>query len=325
MREKGKSAMNERECARFLSERDGFLLITHRSPDGDTVGSAAALCLALRSIGKRASLLANAQITARYAELAEGLTVTEAEGLLPVFVDVAAPDMCQSEAEGLSPALVIDHHAGERFAGVPSLRDATAAAAGEIVFRLLAPLGVKLTEEIARRLYVAIATDTGCFRYGNTTAETHRIASELLSFDIGMEGLNRALFEVRSRTAIAVEREALNGMRFYGEGRIAVISLSAEMRTRLCVQEDDVDAISSLPRTVEGVDVGVTLKEQPTVPGEWKISLRTTPAADASAICATFGGGGHARAAGCLLHGSAEEVEAQVIAACLAALGGEGV
>ena len=310
--------MNERACADLLAQNDGYLLVTHRNPDGDTLGSSAALCRGLRALGKTAFVLENKQITPKYQDLVQGLTTDRVGGLLPVFVDVAAPDMASDDAKtlGLCPWLVIDHHLGDRYGDVPRCADTGAAAVGEIVFRLLGLLGAAPDEKIARALYVAISTDTGCFRFGNTTAETHRIAGELLKYPIGLEELNRQLFEIKTPACLSLQQRVLADIRYFAEGRGALIAISARDRRELAVTEDDMDEISSLPRTVEGVDVGVTLKELPDEEGTWKVSLRTTPAADAAAICACFGGGGHARAAGCTLHGDLQDVAQAVCDAC---------
>lgn len=308
--------------ARALQAADGYLIVTHKNPDGDTLGSAAALCRGLRMAGKRADVLANAETGWKYANLCQDLQTTETKGKTPVFVDVAAPEMaCREAAEaGLVPYAVIDHHPHGWKDHPRALVDPKRAATGELIFALLRELGVSPDREIARALYVAISTDTGCFRFGNTTAETHAVTAELLRQDIGMEEINRALFELRTPAALALQREMLCGMKYYAQGRIALISVSMELRRRLGVTEDDMDDISSLPRQVEGVDIGVTLKELPDESG-WRVSLRTTSAADASAIAVSFGGGGHTRAAGCTLSGTLENCTDRVVNACRAYLG----
>ena len=299
--------MNERACAELLLAADGYLILCHRNPDGDTVGSAAALCRGLRKAGRRAYVREGAAFTPRQRELLSDLLTEASEGLLPGFVDVAAADMICDEGRGLSAYLVIDHHIANRVECGRKLVEPEAAATGEIVFRLLAELGADLDAEIAKALYIAVSTDTGCFRFDNTTSETHRIAAELLRYDFGLGAVNRTYFEEKTPAAMRLQGELLAGLRLLAGDRIAAICVSRELRSRLGITEDDLEDVSSLPRSIAGVEAGITLKELPD-PGGWKVSLRTSAAVDAAEVCALFGGGGHARAAGCTLYGTADAV-----------------
>lgn len=303
--------MNEKTCAELLLAGDGYLIVCHRNPDGDTTGSAAALCRGLRKAGKQAYVRDCAAFTPRQRELLAGLLTDKTEGLLPVFVDVAAPDMLCDEGRSLSAYLVIDHHIANRVECERKLVEPEAAATGEIVFRLLSELGAELDTEIAKALYIAVSTDTGCFRFDNTTSETHRIAAELLRYDFGLGAVNRIYFEEKTPAAMRLQGELLAGLRMMYGDRIAAICISREIRDRLGITEDDLEDVSSLPRSIAGVEAGITLKELPDLTG-WKVSLRTSTAVDAAEVCAMFGGGGHARAAGCTLYGTADGVIAQL-------------
>ena len=303
--------MNEKVCAALLLEEDGYLICCHRNPDGDTTGSAAALCRGLRKAGRRAYVRDCTAFTPRQRELLSGLLTGETEGLLPVFVDVAAQDMICDEGRGLSAYLVIDHHVANRVECERKLVEPAAAATGEIVFRLLAELGAELDAAIAKALYIAISTDTGCFRFDNTTSETHRIAAELLRYDFGLGAVNRMYFEEKTPAAMRLQGELLAGLRLMHGDRIAAICVSRELHDRLGITEDDLEDVSSLPRSIAGVEAGITLKELPDLTG-WKVSLRTSTAVDAAEVCALFGGGGHARAAGCTLYGTVDAVTKQL-------------
>lgn len=302
-----------KETALQLKNGDHFLLITHRNPDGDTVGSAAALCRILRALGKEAFLLKNSGITHRYLSLIEGLTAPC--GYNPqniVHIDVAAPIMLDDDAALYADCadFVIDHHLNNCFTAKVRFVDPTAAATGEIIYRLAVELGVQPDESAACALYTAIATDTGCFRYGNTTSRTHEIAARLMETGIDAAAINRALFETRSKARFELERMIYSRMRFFCGGRGAAMEISLAMRRETGAGEEDIEDIASLPRQIEGVDVGITLKEQED--GAYKVSVRTTPAVNAAVLCAQFGGGGHAQAAGCTIAGCADDVMNQL-------------
>ncbi|MBR3692048.1 MAG: hypothetical protein IKL89_05055 [Clostridia bacterium] len=231
-----------------------------------------------------------------------------------VYTDVAAPDMVMAEAKNLPADVVIDHHLNNRVPCEDKLVVPEAAATGEIIFRLLSARGVSLDADIAKALYIAVSTDTGCFAFDNTTPETHRIASELLRFDFDAGGVNRTYFQEKTFAALRLQAELICGMRLFAEDRIAAVYVPMSLRRDLGITEEDLEDVSSLARSVAGVDAGVTLRELEDESG-WKISLRTSTAVNAAEICALFGGGGHARAAGCTLSGTAEKVTEQIVAA----------
>ena len=172
--------MTRAETAAFLREHDNYCILTHRRPDGDTIGSSAALCLGLRAMGKTAWLLRNPQFTPRFAAVLEGLVCEDVpDEATIVSVDVAAPDLLPIGREGLAAQmqLVIDHHARSSVSAAHRLVEAERAACGEIIIGLLELLGVSLDARMAESIYIAISTDTGCFQYSNTTADTLRIAA----------------------------------------------------------------------------------------------------------------------------------------------------
>ena len=178
--------MTTAEAARLLLGWDRLLLLTHVRPDGDTVGSAAALCRALRDLGKTAYLLPNPQLTATYAPYAAPYTAPE--GFVPdrvVSVDIAALSLLPENARpyGERIDLAIDHHPSQGFFARETCLEADSAACGEIVYDIITRL-TPVTPDIALPLYVAVSTDTGCFVYANTTARTHRIAAALMDCGI---------------------------------------------------------------------------------------------------------------------------------------------
>lgn len=290
--------MNRCEAARFLAERDGFCILTHRRPDGDTTGSAAALCLGLRQLGKRAFILENPELTERFASLHEGLQkpAPEAEDVL-VSVDVAAPNMLPKAFEPWREriSLRIDHHGTATSFTEWELVDSGAGACAEIIYDVLREMQVPLSREIATALYVATSTDTGCFRFSNTTDHTFLVAAACAAAGAPVYELNQTLFETISLPRLRMQGWMVENSRLLCGGSLAVCPIPKAVEEELGVSEDDMDNISSFLRTIAGVRLAATLREKDDVV---KVSVRGVPGYDAGAICAGFGGGGHAGAAG---------------------------
>lgn len=307
--------LTAQEAAALLRTLDDILLLTHVRPDGDTVGSAVALCQALRDTGKRAYLLPNPEITETYTPYADPYWADE--GFVPaavVSVDIAAlnllPDNALPYKEHI--CLAIDHHGSQEFFAEHTCLDADAAACGELVWQIIRCL-TSVTPCIALPLYVAISTDTGCFVYANTTAQTHRIAAELLETGIDVSTVNKALFRTKSFTRLAMEARMVADMELYDHDRVVVMSIPLSLRQELRAAESDIEELSSLAALVQGTDCGITLREL--APGKVKISLRTGPRVDASAVCSRLGGGGHKAAAGATVNGTMEQVKAAILQA----------
>ena len=309
--------MTTAEAARLLLGWDELLLLTHVRPDGDTVGSAAALCQALRDRGKTAYLLPNPELTdttAPYAPYAAPYAAPE--GFVPrhvVSVDIAALSLLPENARPYQDRidLAIDHHPSQGFFARETCLEADSAACGEIVYDIITRL-TPVTPDIALPLYVAVSTDTGCFVYSNTTARTHRIAAALMDCGIDVAPVNKALFRTKSRTRLAMEAWMAEWAEYYDHDRVVVMQIPLSLCLDYKATEADVEELSSLAALVEGTDCGVTLRELKD--GRVKISLRTGPRVNATEVCALLGGGGHA-AAGATLHGTLGEVKQAVLQA----------
>lgn len=309
------------EAAARLRQMDNVLLLTHVRPDGDTIGSAAALCQALRDMGKTAYLLYNPEITDTYAPYAAPYWAPE--DFAPAHIvstDIAAlnllPDNAASYASRVE--LAIDHHGSHGFFAPNVCLDAEAAACGEIIYHIIQEL-TPVTPVIAMALYVAISTDTGCFVYTNTTADTHRIAAALLETGIDVGPVNKVLFRTKSKTRLAMEARMVADMELYDSDRVVVMSIPLSLRQELHATEADIEELSSLAALVEGTDCGITLRELK--PGKVKLSLRTGPRVDACAVCQQLGGGGHKAAAGATVDGTLKDAKALVLQAYRAVVG----
>ncbi|MBE6721041.1 MAG: bifunctional oligoribonuclease/PAP phosphatase NrnA [Ruminococcaceae bacterium] len=303
------------EAATWLLQQQDIGILCHQSPDGDTLGSGSALCRALRSLGKRAQVLCSDPIGKRFAFLFEGLEEQQFEPKAIVAVDVADEQLLGSlqPVYGGKIQLCIDHHPSNTHYAERWFVNPQASAACEVMYSLIPLLGVKIDIAIASDLYTGIATDTGCFQYINVTPRTFRIAAELLELGVPAPKINHAMFATKSRERLQLEREALNTVEYFRNGEIAVITLTRKMVKESGAADEDTDGIASIPRCIEGVHVGVTIKEK--ADDLVKVSLRAPQPYNASEICAKFGGGGHPGAAGCAIHCGVEEAKKQLVAA----------
>ena len=296
--------MNEvsvKEAANLLSLNNNFIILTHKRPDGDTLGCGAALCSALRRAGKRAYLLRNGGATEKFVPFIErfytlrGFRITNE---YVVTVDVASSNMLGDRLQ-LNVDLAIDHHeSNSRFAN-NLLLDASASACGEIILKVIKELCGSVSKEEADLLYIALSTDTGCFQYGNTNAASFRAAAELCDLKADVAKLNQLFFRTFSRGRIALEGAIMSSLRSYADGRITMAVITHKMVEEAGASDDDMEDLASLPGKVAGTLVSVMVKENDR--GFSKLSLRSTGEVNVSEICAKFGGGGHAMASGCEL------------------------
>ena len=305
--------LTRNETADFLRTHDNYCILTHRRPDGDTVGSSAALCRILRNMGKTAHILENSEVTPRFLWLHQGLTKEKAEeNDTIVTVDVAAPEMLPKAFKSLMPRikLRLDHHGSATSFTELELVDPEAGACGEIIYDILNLLGAEPDRDIADALYVAISTDTGCFRFSNTTEHTFLTAAACARAGVEMHTLNQELFETNSLEKLKMQAWIADNMELFGDGKMAIIAIPCSVEAEIGVSDDDMDNISNFPRTVAGVCVAATLRE--TKYGDTKISVRAVPGYDAAAITEKFGGGGHKGAAGAFVKKPITEVTADL-------------
>lgn len=316
------AALTPNEAADWLARRDQFLILTHRRPDGDTVGSAAALCRLLRLLGKTAWMQANEDLTEKYRFLYQGLVAPAAfRPETVVAADIADESLLPQSAWGWRGKihLCIDHHPSNSGYAWYTLLDPACAAAGELVWQLAVLLNAPADLALCQGIYTAVATDTGCFRYANTTARTHRAAAYCMDQGLDCESINQAFFETKTQARFQVEQLLFRQLEFSAQNKVAAALLTLQQIQDIGVGPDDLDNLAALPRQIEGVRCAIVLTQ--TGEGRYKASVRTDGTVDASALCARFGGGGHSRAAGCALEGQGQECLAQITAAAQQVMG----
>ncbi len=313
----------EKGLAKALKNAKRLLFLTHQNPDGDTLGSAYGLAYALPHA--KVTIVNGDQVPENIAFLCDDAfplcTYADIAGQsfdLVVSIDVADPKLL-GDAFAQNPLEIdykIDHHAmGKEFAKA-ELVDPTAAACGEIIYRIVKELG-PLTQKSANALYAAISSDTGGFRYENTTAFTHRIVADLIEASCDHAQIDHCLYESHSQTEIAVMRYCWEQLQFFQNGAVAVLTITNAQKAQYGFSDHDLAILNSLPRTVSGVELGIVLKQSTNHPENYRVSLRSGTRVRANEICAKFGGGGHLRAAGATISAfSPESARDLVLQAC---------
>ncbi len=299
-----------KECASLLKDNDNFLILSHRNPDGDTLGSAFALKRALDLMGKKSMVRCQDNMHPKFSYLWENLDNKDIEFNKIIAVDVADKKLLGEDFEALYGDRVflnIDHHMSNReYAENLLLEDRAAAAV--VIYEVICELGVEITPEIANCVYTGLATDTGCFMFSNTTPTVHRIAAEVMEKGADYTLINRLMFETKTMSYIKLEQMAVSSIESHFDGKCAIMTITQEMFRESGSNESECDGIASIPRKIEGVKIGVTIREKSS--GGYKVSLRTVAPYDAAKICGKLGGGGHNRAAGCDFDCTLDEAKA---------------
>ena len=290
--------MTNRETIEFFRDNDNYLIINHRRPDGDAVGSAAALCRHLRQMGKTAAVWKNPETTERYLPFLEGLETQQVPaGAVLVSVDLATENLLPLNGLDFAGRIIlsIDHHMSNDGYAAETNVDPKCAACGELLMEILPELE-PVSRETADALYLAISTDTGCFQYSNVTGDTLRAAAMLKDLGADTYHINKTMYGTKTIARLRLESALTESAEFYAGGLVAVCCISQSLMDAIGATEDDADDISSFPRSIQDVEIGVLIKELRQ--GGAKISLRTGEDYNASEICGRLGGGGHPAAAG---------------------------
>ncbi len=304
-----------------LSAASSVLILTHARPDGDTLGSGFALRELLLGLGKEAHVI-NADPMPKKLKFIFGVDSLSKETLpenfipdLVVAVDVSAAKLMGDYAEEFAPKcdLAIDHHVmGTPFAKETYVGDT--GACGEIIadiFEHFENMGHRLlTKPAATALYAAICSDTGSFKYESVTERTHLRIAKLMAAGINHAEICRRIYDSRPMTQVIATKIALNTLEFYHNSKIAVVYFTNQMMEENGLTREDIDDIIGLTRGIEGVEVGVSVKQNEKDPTLYKVSMRSARVADVAKLCAVFGGGGHVRAGGCSVN--ADSVTAAV-------------
>ena len=301
------AAVKPTEIAQILKKKNNFIIVGHARPDGDTVGSAAALAFTLRSFGKKAVCLCSDDIPERLKFISkeefafEPVPKTIKASHFVIVVDTAAPHLL-GNLEGLltnNVDLLIDHHPSSSIEAEYTYVDPTASACGELVYRIMLALSKEtLPPDALTAVYAAISSDSGCFMYGNTTAKTHKIAADLVARGVDGADINDRLFRRKSLSEVRAAKLAYANINFYRGGKITLVNFTNYMKKEEMLEDEDLGSVVNIAKEIDGVELALFIKEIAGRDGEYKLSVRSDPNIDASAICKAFGGGGHHQAAG---------------------------
>jgi phosphoesterase RecJ-like protein len=317
------------QAASFIRGHDHFLIISHVSPDGDALGSTFAMAALLDAMDKKFLLLNEDPLPDKFNFLPYANQLKRSKAVDPKGKTILALDAAdrgrlgeiEKRLDSSNTIVNIDHHpTNDRYGHLNVVR-AEAAATAEVIYDLVQVLGIPVNRDMATALYAGMLTDTGGFRYSNTSAVLLEKAAHLISSGASPSVLSDRLLETLTIGHVKLLKRALEKMRFIQSEKICLISITQADLAESHAVPEDVDGIVSLPRSIEGVEVGVVLKEKSNE--EIKVSLRSRQQVDVSKVALQFGGGGHKRAAGFTIHGSLEQAERTVIGA-LAKLMSEG-
>lgn len=308
------------EIGRTLRDHNTIAILSHVRPDGDALGSALALGLSLRQLGKNVHIWNEEGMLEKYSFLPRGELMakppSEPQDVdLAVALDTAIQNRLGSAGQAIRSAKLwinIDHHVSNPGYGDLVYIDPTAPATGQILFELIKSENLPLDPDIAENLFVAISTDTGSFQYPNTTARTFQIAGELVQVGLNIGEIGQKTYENYPRRRIELLRELLRTMQFEADERVASFALDLKTASELGVIPEDNEGLIDHLRAIRGVIVAVFFEEL--ADGKVRVSMRSkTEAVDVCAICEKFGGGGHKLAAGARIRGTLAEVRERVL------------
>ncbi|HOV78724.1 MAG TPA: bifunctional oligoribonuclease/PAP phosphatase NrnA [Bacillota bacterium] len=323
---------NMAEIAEAIKRSQNVLICGHITPDGDSLGSILALGLSLEKLGKKVTMAGPDPVPAIYDFLpgaSRFRTGSPPEDKFDTLIvlDCSVPErLGEGYRELLERDLVvinIDHHAGSVSFGTYRYVDRLTASVGEIIFELLDMLGIEITLEAAICLYTAIVTDTGSFQFENTTPDTHRRVARLLEIGVPAARINVKLYEEKPRESVLLLGAALNTLSFSPCGKVCWMTVDRELIKKSGAEDEHTEGLVNYARSIRGVLVGLLFHE--ISENKYKISFRSKEPLDVNKIAAVFGGGGHSKAAGCVLQGDLREIQEKVVAAALSAIGGNGL
>lgn len=300
-----------KELIDIIHQANSIAVVTHTSADGDALGSSFGLAIALEALGKKVSVFLEEPVPKTLDFLPGQYFVSEYKGeQFDLCICVDTSDIKRlGKRDGIYvnaiKKITIDHHTTNNMQADGLWIDEKASATGEMIYKLVRALDVEVNTEIAVNLYTAIVTDTGGFRYSNTTPECHIIAADLLSNGVPFANIVKRVFETVSYSKILLMKKTLQNLTLYFNGKVAVSYLLYDDIKSVEAQNDDFEGLVNVGRNIEGVEVSLFLREEQ--PGHFKGSLRANEYVDVARIASVFSGGGHKRAAGFSVEGDLEE------------------
>ena len=302
------------ELVQRIKQGQRFVVASHQRPDGDAIGSAMAMALALRAIGKDATVVTDGippVFLQPFPDVASIRITPEVTETFDAALIMECSELARTGVTGLdrSPVMNIDHHPGNTGYGAINWVDESAAACGEMAFTLIEALGAPLTREIATHVYLAVLTDTGSFHFSHLSPRTYEIARRCVEAGADPQWIARTHYDSNSLARVRIFGAVMNGMVIVDEGRVALLSITRQTMTDLSGTGDDLEGLINFPLTVKDIEAVAFFKE--IGDHDWRVSLRSKGTVDVGAIARWQGGGGHTNAAGCSAKGALDEVNKQ--------------
>jgi len=304
-----------RICEALLRYRR-VVVTSHMRPDGDAVGSSLALAWALREVGTDARVVHRDRPPIQLADF-PGMSDIEIGDAIPAGTDAVVVlecgDLARTGLTGFDGLAVIniDHHPGNSGYGETQWYDGSAAACGEMVYEIIAELGVPLTADMATQLFVAVVTDTGSFRYAGVSPRTFSISARLLEAGADPVSVARKLFDSHTLGRLRLQGAVLQTLEIDPSGRLAILTLTDAVLAAAGGTPEETDGLINLPLGVKAIQAAVFFKEAEG--GHWRVSLRSKGEIDVGRVARSFGGGGHKNASGCTLEGPLASVRAAIL------------
>ena len=289
-----------------------FVIASHQRPDGDAVGSAMAMALALGALGKQATVVTDAPLPAflqPFPRTADMKIVPEVTEAFDAAIIMECGDLARTGVKGLDRSRVIniDHHPGNSGYGAINWQDDSAAACGEMVFTLIEAISAPMTPDIATHIYLAVLTDTGSFHFSHLSPRTYEVAGRCVAAGADPQWIARTHYDSSSLAKVRICGAVLNDMVIRGGGHVALLAVTRPLMADLGATSDDLEGLINFPLTVKDIEAAAIFKE--VGDGDWRISMRSKGNVDIGAIAKQFSGGGHKNAAGCSARGSLKDVQ----------------
>ncbi len=307
------------EVISSIKEANNIALFIHIKPDGDCIGSAIALQLALAKMGKKSDIFCDDIITSSF-DFMKTISDINAPKIPKYDLAIALDTTPQSRMgkhqelfKSIAKTIKIDHHMGvDNYANINFVEHVSSV--GFIMYYLIKELDVAINQDIATALYTAIASDTGCFQHGNTTATDHEIAAELIKTGFDLEQVNNKIFKMTDKRQLELKKKALTSLKFFLNDKLAIMSLTERDFNDTDTTINDTHSIIDLIAIIDGCEASIMMSEFQR--GVYKCSVRSIGKDTALRIAESFGGGGHGQSAGFRVYGGLHSAIAKIIKAC---------
>jgi len=312
--------MSIKKAMDVLKIYSNFLITAHVNPEGDSLGSQLALAQLLEAMGKKAIMLNDHKVPYVYDFMPKSDKIRtridkNVDYDIAVVIDCPILERIGRVNEVLKEGkmiLNIDHHASNAKFGKVNWINEKASSCGEMVYTLFKELGCNIDKDIALNLYTAILTDTGSFKYSNTTSQTHRIAGELIDYGLDVYAIQKSIYERRTLNELKLLGLALSDIQTEEEGKIAYFAVTRKMARDAGIELKGTEEFVSFPRSLDNAEVALFFREEKE--SSVHVSFRSKSDLDVNKIATSLGGGGHAKAAGCLIKGTMEEAKEKSLA-----------